>query len=121
MYKREWAKATLPTMTADERKATIALLNKVLRDDVSIFFRVPVDPVALHIPTYFDVIPPEDARDLGTILQNVKNNVYRTVKDVDDAIRLMVENARIFNGEGAVSNAANAVEQLWNRTRGSIE
>ena len=121
LYRREWTRIAAPTMTADERKATITDRNTAMLDDVSGFFRVAVDPIALGIPTYFDVIPPEDARDVGLILRNVKENVYQTVKEVDDAIRLMLENARIFNGEGVVMNAANAFEQWWNRNRVSIE
>jgi transcription initiation factor TFIID subunit 2 len=55
VYWREWPKAMTPKMTGDERKSMLALLNKALKDERSFFFREPVDPVALGIPTYFDM------------------------------------------------------------------
>lgn len=120
-YKREWPKIMSPTFTDAERKSMVALLNRALREDISYFFREAVDPIALGIPGYFDVIPRDDARDLGLVVRNVKNHTYITPKDVDDAISLMLDNARIFNGEGTVMDAANAFEQWWNRNKAALE
>lgn len=92
-----------------------------MRDDLSFFFRTAVDPIALGIPNYFDVIPPDDARDLSLIIRNLKDSTYTSAKDVDDAVRLMLDNARIFNGEGVVMDAANNFEQWWNKNKGSVE
>lgn len=59
VYRREWPKAINPKMTPDERKAIIAVINRSFRELVSFVFREPVDPVALNIPSYFDVyVPP---------------------------------------------------------------
>lgn len=41
-------------------------------------FLYPVDPVALNIPDYFDII--KVPMDLSTIEQNFKNNYYRDGK-----------------------------------------
>lgn len=61
-------------------------------------FREPVDPVALGIPTYFDVIPKKDARDLKTIRQKLDNDKYETVESFEADMELMFHNAIKFNG-----------------------
>lgn len=99
----------------------IALLNRAMREDVSFFFREAVDPIKLGIPQYFDVIPPDDARDLSLVLRHVKSGTYASARDVDESIRLMLDNARIFNGEGVVMDAANAFEHWWNKHKALIE
>lgn len=54
-YRKEWPRVANPKLTADERKAMLALVNKALKEDISYLFREAVDPVALQIPHYFDV------------------------------------------------------------------
>jgi transcription initiation factor TFIID subunit 2 len=83
---------------------------------------MPVDPVALGIPQYFEIIPQEDARDLSLIKRNLdKANKYTTAKQVDDDIELMLENAKVFNGEGLVVDAANAFGRWWVSQRGKMD
>lgn len=62
-------------------------------------FREPVDPVLLGIPTYFDVIPRKDARDLRTIRQKLDNDKYDTVEGFEADLDLMMQNAITFNGQ----------------------
>lgn len=96
----------------------VALLNRALKDPLSLFFRVAVDPVALGIPQYFEIIPPEDARDLSLIKSKLEKSVYSTARQVDDEVDLMLENARVFNGEGdAVTEAANMFAAWWKQQR----
>ncbi len=61
-------------------------------------FRDPVDPVALGIPTYFDVIPRKNARDLKTILSKLNQDKYETIEAFEADLDLMVDNAILFNG-----------------------
>ena len=61
-------------------------------------FRDPVDPVLLGIPTYFDVIPRKDARDLKTIRQKLDLDKYGSVEVFEADIDLMIHNAITFNG-----------------------
>lgn len=42
-------------MTGDEKKAMMSLINRALKEPISLFFREAVDPVALGIPQYFDM------------------------------------------------------------------
>jgi transcription initiation factor TFIID subunit 2 len=62
-------------------------------------FREPVDPVLLGIPTYFDIIPRKDARDLRTIRQKLDNDKYDTAETFEADLDLMIQNAITFNGQ----------------------
>jgi transcription initiation factor TFIID subunit 2 len=54
--------------------------------------------VLLGIPTYFDVIPRKDARDLRTIRQKLDSDKYDTVESFEADLELMIQNAIKFNG-----------------------
>jgi transcription initiation factor TFIID subunit 2 len=68
-------------------------------------------------------IPQEDARDLSLIKSKFEGNpsAYTKAKDVDIDVELMLENARVFNGEGAVTDAANAFGRWWAGQRAKME
>ena len=55
VYRREWPRILNPKLYPEEKKALAALLTRALRDPISVYFREAVDPVALNIPSYFDV------------------------------------------------------------------
>ncbi len=65
----------------------------------SFIFREPVDPIALGIPQYHEVIPRKDARDLRTIRQKLDADKYETPEGWVADIDLMIRNAIHFNGE----------------------
>eukprot|EP01112_Ceratiomyxa_fruticulosa_P018100 TRINITY_DN5747_c0_g1_i5.p1 TRINITY_DN5747_c0_g1~~TRINITY_DN5747_c0_g1_i5.p1 ORF type:complete len:788 (+),score=178.77 TRINITY_DN5747_c0_g1_i5:305-2668(+) len=58
-------------------------------------FLVPVDPVALQIPDYFDVI--KHPMDLGTIENKLKNGVYREADEFARDVKLVFDNACLYN------------------------
>jgi len=58
-------------------------------------FLKPVDPIALGIPDYFEVI--KNPMDLGTIEQNLKSHSYREVDEFVSDVRLVFENACLYN------------------------
>lgn len=64
----------------------------------SFVFREPVDPVLLQIPTYYDVIPRKNARDLRTIRQKLDADKYDSIDAWEADLDLMVDNALLFNG-----------------------
>lgn len=53
----------------------------------------------MNIPTYFNVVPRKDARDLRTIRQKLDTDKYDSVEAFEADIELMVHNAVKFNGE----------------------
>ena len=78
-------------------------------------FREPVDPVVLGIPTYFDVIPRKNARDLRTIRQKLDSDKYDSVEAFEADLDLMVDNAILFNG--ADSEVGLVAVELKNKYR----
>lgn len=50
---------------------------------------------------YFEIIPRQDARDLGLIKRRLDNDEYSTPEALEADFRLMVNNCLVFNGEGS--------------------
>merc|ERR1711939_1106666 len=78
------------------------------------YFTHPVDPVALNIPTYFQII--KKPMDLSTIRTKLTNNVYEKAKDFEEDVRLIFKNCYKFNPEGDLVNAAgHQLEDMFNK------
>lgn len=71
------------------------ILQELIDSDTHKIFISPVDPVALGIPTYFDVI--RDPMDLGTIKKKLENNEIDSPIEFARLVRLTFENAILFN------------------------
>lgn len=65
---------------------------------VNQYFTHPVDPVALNIPTYFQII--KKPMDLATVRQKLDNGMYEKAKDFEEDVRLVFKNCYKFNPEG---------------------
>lgn len=77
-------------------------------------FRVPVDPVALGIPDYFDFV--KHPMDLGTMRRKLSSNQYETVEDFTADFNLMIQNCRLYNNPtDPVVMSANELEAIFNR------
>lgn len=97
-FLQEWYKALVPSLEYAEKRALQGLLSRLKNNAVvSGLFLQPVDPIALGIPNYFEVIPRENARDLSLIEHKLKSDQYNSVKAFTDDIGLMLHNARTFN------------------------
>jgi hypothetical protein len=131
-------------MLPDEKKALSALLARALKDEHSFYFRDAgeeanggwTDVSRSHRPGNPDLfrgvsagagtllmvsIPQEDARDLSLIKSNLDKGRYTMAKQVDDDIDLMLENARVFNAEGEVVEAANAFARWWKAQKARLD
>ncbi|KAI0843667.1 Bromodomain-containing protein [Hypoxylon sp. FL0890] len=76
------------------------------------WFLTPVDPVALNIPTYFSVV--KKPMDLATMTQKNYEGEYKSVKDIEKDMRLIVHNAELFNGQNHdVTILAKRLEELF--------
>jgi bromodomain-containing factor 1 len=103
--KREAKYPTTP-MTGVQKGYLIDKLKNTKKTKHAIFFLTPVDPVALKIPTYPDVI--KHPMDLGTVESKLKNDQYASVQAFADDLQLIVDNAAKFNGpQHAVTHAGN--------------
>jgi len=65
------------------------------------FFSSPVDPVALGIPTYLQII--KEPMDLGTIARRMELNEMESPEEFARLCRLVFENAMKFNVDPAHS------------------
>ncbi|KAI0323074.1 hypothetical protein OF83DRAFT_1234654 [Amylostereum chailletii] len=97
-FKKEWSKLMERKLSWGEKRSLQSLMAGVMKENISFYFREPVDPVLLGIPQYFDIIPRKDARDLRTIKQKLDADKYDSVAGWEADIDLMVRNAVHFNG-----------------------
>lgn len=71
-------------------------LEKLYRQEPeSVPFRYPVDPQALAIPDYFEIV--KKPMDLGTIRSNILNGKYSDPWEYVDDVWLMFDNAWLYN------------------------
>ncbi|KAJ1565674.1 hypothetical protein HK096_000398 [Nowakowskiella sp. JEL0078] len=73
-----------------------SVVRAVKKISSSLAFRTPVDPIALHIPNYTQIIT--RPMDISTIEKKFKDNVYTTVEECIADFELMVNNSIVFNG-----------------------
>lgn len=85
------------------------------------FFSEPVDPIALGIPTYFQVI--KEPMDLRTLHRKVEANEVKSPEEFARLCRLIFENAVMFNVDPthSVHQAARNLLILFNQKYRDIE
>ena len=71
------------------------LHENICQDKNAECFREPVDPVALNMPDYAEII--KHPMDLSTIRNNLEDGVYKDPWQVLDHYRLMFQNAWLYN------------------------
>ncbi|KAJ3113559.1 hypothetical protein HK100_001943 [Physocladia obscura] len=84
-------------MESEDYKKCKKIHRHLLENDKSFWFREPVDPIALGIPNYFDVI--KEPMDLGTLKTKLSKNLILTTKDFRRQTALIFKNAMKFNPE----------------------
>jgi hypothetical protein len=62
-------------------------------------FNTPVDPIALGIPDYFQIVT--SPMDLGTIMTKLEMNQYGDPEEFHDDVRLVFHNCRLYNAPGS--------------------
>jgi len=76
-------------------------LDEILKlPDVFSIFGHPVDPVALNLSDYFQIV--KNPMDLGTIKKKLDQNVYRDNNAFIDDVNLCFDNAILYNPVGTV-------------------
>ncbi|GLB35736.1 putative peptidase family M1 domain [Lyophyllum shimeji] len=114
-FKKEWAKAMEKKLSWMEKRGLQGVMTALVKEPMSWVFREPVDPVLLGIPTYHDIIPKKNARDLKTIRQKLDADKYETVEAFEADIELMINNAITFNGlESEVGQIAISLRGKFN-------
>ncbi|GAV90210.1 Bromodomain domain-containing protein [Cephalotus follicularis] len=82
-----------------ELEEALSVIKKVMKMDAAEPFNVPVNPEALGIPDYFDVI--DTPMDLGTICSNLENgDKYMNSEDVFKDVQYIWDNCYKYNSKG---------------------
>lgn len=82
-----------------ELHASLEVVKKIMKMDAAEPFNVPVNPVALGIPDYFDVI--KTPMDFGTICSNLESGLkYMNSEDVYKDVQYIWENCYKYNNKG---------------------
>lgn len=97
------------------------ILLELYTGDVQKIFSVPVDPIALGVPTYPDVIT--NPMDLGTIQIKMDHNEIDSPGEFARLVRLTFENAIAFNTlpDNPFHVVARSMLVLFNKKFGSID
>ncbi|KAE8790079.1 bromodomain-containing protein 3 [Hordeum vulgare] len=85
----------------DEKELAAALeaIKKVMKVDAAEPFNTPVDPIALGIPDYLDVI--DTPMDFGTICQDLeRGSKYMNSEDVYKDVQFIWDNCTKYNSKG---------------------
>ncbi|XP_076883886.1 uncharacterized protein LOC143532845 [Bidens hawaiensis] len=83
----------------NELDYALAVIKKTMNLDAAEPFNRPVDPVALDIPDYFDII--KTPMDFGTIRDNLENGVkYKNSADVFKDVENIWHNCVVYNKKG---------------------
>lgn len=77
-------------------------------------FLQPVDPIALNIPNYSQII--KTPMDLSTLQSKLSNNQYENGDEFEKDVRLIFENCYKFNPEGTdVNMMGHKLEEIFNK------
>lgn len=82
------------------KESFLGLIDEILRwPNANSVFGYPVDPVALSLPDYFDII--KMPMDLGTIRKRLDSCSYRDVSNLVFDVHLTFNNATTYNQKGS--------------------
>ncbi|KAL1920764.1 uncharacterized protein VTP21DRAFT_11399 [Calcarisporiella thermophila] len=94
--------------------ATLRELKKKQYAAISWPFLQPVDPIALNIPDYFNVI--KHPMDLSTIEKKLAAKEYAGPEEFEADMRLMFQNCYTYNpADNIVYQAGKQLEEIFNR------
>lgn len=98
--------------TTEGFKRCSKILTLLKRNENAGPFLEPVDPVALGIPSYFEVI--KFPMDLSTVEMKLKNHDYESPEQFENDVKLIWNNALIFNPPGTqVHNMAENLNKYF--------
>lgn len=111
-------KAQNAGMTAQDVQACRSCHSKMLKDKVTTYFRMPVDPARDGAPGYFDKV--SKPMDLMTMGAKLENGQYSTRDQFRQDFEQIVENAHIYNGaEHVITKMADSMHakfmKQWTR------
>ncbi|CAO1625272.1 unnamed protein product [Sympodiomycopsis kandeliae] len=113
---KEWPKAMIRRLEYSEKRTLQGLLSRIKSNPTGGLFIQPISEIVKALPHYHDVIPKAESRDLSMIGDKLKMDKYGSVSEFDTDMKLMVANARKFNGTNqGILDLVDAFETLYNR------
>jgi len=101
-----------PRLEAKNLKLCQQILAMLGKREEAWPFSQPVDPIALGIPDYFDII--KHPMDLGTIKKRLGTGVYKSQLEFAADVRLVFTNALTYNQPGSsISIMSEALAKLF--------
>lgn len=79
-------------------KSCATLVDRLIKHKHGWVFNKPVDPVALGLHDYFDII--KNPMDLGSVKFRLNTNWYKSPKEFAEDVRLTFQNAMLYNAKG---------------------
>ncbi|KAA1114250.1 hypothetical protein PGT21_001821 [Puccinia graminis f. sp. tritici] len=93
------------------KKAKV-IIRKMMEHPQGVWFRIPVDPIAVGAPTYLDEI--KNPMDLSTMLKKLDKGTYKRHSELMADFELIVSNCVQFNGaESQLGLEAKALKKVW--------
>jgi len=97
-----------------------AVVTSVFNHRFGFPFLEPVDPVALNIPDYFDII--KHPMDFGTIRKKLVGGKYESIEDFKADAHLVFSNACLYNHPGSdVYVMSETLREFFNKKMKPIE
>ncbi|KAI4626784.1 hypothetical protein J4E83_003937 [Alternaria metachromatica] len=93
----DWEEWPTTPMTDAQNRFLLERIRNTKKIKVSLAFKDPVDPVALNIPTYPDIV--KNPMDLTTMEHKLKDKKYTYVRDFMADLDQMITNSELFNNK----------------------
>lgn len=93
----DWEEWPATPMTEAQNKFLLERIRNTKKIKVSLAFKDPVDPVALNIPSYPEIV--KNPMDLSTMEAKLKEKKYTYVKDFMADLDQMITNSELFNNK----------------------
>ena len=91
------------------RQKCIPVLKKIMESEYGWIFNAAVDPVELNLPDYFTIV--KKPMDLGTVKKKLENGNYQNVSEFTDDVRLVFDNAMLYNGRPPTCHKSEEYEE----------
>ncbi|KAK9815856.1 hypothetical protein WJX72_010824 [[Myrmecia] bisecta] len=108
-------------MEGEVKKLVLKVLRRVMQHELAVsYFNEPVDPDALGIPEYRDLI--KTPMDLGTVAKKLERDHYSSPAAMLSDVRLVWQNCHTFNEPGsevytACDELAELFDRVWKQAR----
>eukprot|EP01098_Paradermamoeba_levis_P008621 TRINITY_DN3570_c0_g1_i1.p1 TRINITY_DN3570_c0_g1~~TRINITY_DN3570_c0_g1_i1.p1 ORF type:complete len:275 (+),score=40.23 TRINITY_DN3570_c0_g1_i1:332-1156(+) len=103
-----------------EIKHCLQILSSLMGHRLAWPFNQPVDPVALNIPDYFDII--KTPMDFGTVKRQPESGYYDNHEEFADDMRLVFSNATTYNPPRSdIWIMANTLSELFEKKLGHAQ